>query len=140
MDPGRRTLVLGRPGRLVNGGGGNGSRVTGMRPNRGHFQVPARVQQWPDAQRTGRRHETVHPMTGHYGRARIHELQDALHVLVHDVLQDDRNVIARSGVSEENVLQTIPVVSSHDWFSRVTRHAYAVVRSRAIDVIRHRLV
>lgn len=108
-DPGR--LVYGRPGRFVDvSGGGCGcggcGRGTAMRPGRRrhYFQVAAWVEQRPDAQRSGRRHETVHPTAWYHGRARVHELQDAFSVLVRDVLQNDRDAVVRSGVPEENVL------------------------------------
>lgn len=83
--------------------GVRGARV--RRLDRGHLQVPARVQQGPDAQRPRGRHETVHLVPRHHRCARVHELQNALHVFVADVLQDDRHAVARSGKSEEHRLQ-----------------------------------
>lgn len=73
-------------------------------PDRGHFQMPPRIEQRTDAQSTGCRHETVHPVAGYDGRARVHELQDALHVLALDVLQDNGDAVVRSGMAEKHGL------------------------------------
>lgn len=75
-------------------------------PSGGHVQVPPGVQQRPDAQRSSSCHETVHAVAGHDGRARVHELEHALHVLVTDALQDDSDAVVRAGMAEEQRLRT----------------------------------
>lgn len=75
-------------------------------PSGGHVQLPAGVQQRSDTQRSSGRHEAVHAVAGHDGRARVHELEHALHVLVTDALQDDGDAVVRAGMAEKQRLRT----------------------------------
>lgn len=118
-DPAIRVLLLwltcGRQWCRMVHDCGRRARVTWRRwPDRGHFQVPSRVQQRPDSQRTGGRHESVHFVSRDDGRARVHELKDASHILVPDVLQDDRDAVVRSGMTEEQCLQWRQQINVND--------------------------
>jgi len=108
-DPAIRVLLLRwrrRQGRRIIHDCGRRARMAwSLWLDRGHFQVPSRVQQRPDSQRTCSRHETVHLVSWDDGRACVHELQDATHVLVPEVLQDDRDAVLRSRMAEKQRLQ-----------------------------------
>lgn len=83
--------------------------------DRRHFQVPSRIQKRPDSQGSSGRNETVHLVPRDDGRTRVDELQDAAHVLVPDVLQDDCNAVVRSRMAEEQCLQIRTTVSQYDF-------------------------